>query len=151
MKLQFEKCRDVKSPQRGTPGSAGIDFFVPNQGSIEGSAGYFLRPGESANIPSGIISNIPKDHALVGFNKSGIAIKKGLIVGAGVIDSDYEGELHLHVINVSDKPVSIDYGDKLVQFLLVKTDHCDIEIVDKIQRDGSSERGLGKFGSTGEK
>lgn len=146
--LQFEKTRDVKDPVRGTPGSAGIDFFVP----ADTDWVYELAHGDSANIPSGIKARIPKGYALIAMNKSGVALRKSLMVGACVIDSDYEGEIHLHVINCGEDTVGIEPGDKLVQFLLIPVDHSEFEMVDSITRTGkTSERGSGGFGSTGDK
>ena len=74
------------------------------------------------------------------------------MVGACVVDSDYQGEIHLHLINASNKPVSIEPGDKLTQFLLVPVNHCAVEIVDVDELfDEETTRGSGGFGSTGVK
>lgn len=141
--MQILITRKVKVPTRGTPGSAGIDFYVP-----EDFKPVKLRPGESVNIPSGISAVVPEDYALIAFNKSGVALKKSLQVGACVVDSDYTGEIHLHVFNVGKKEQEIMPGDKLVQFLLIPVWHCDIEIISRDTR--ITERGAGGFGSTGE-
>ena len=77
--LKFIRVKNVKQPQRGTPESAGIDFFVPDDFETLG-----LLPGESCFIPSGIKVNVPAGHALVAFNKSGVAVNKNLHVGACV-------------------------------------------------------------------
>ena len=83
-------------------------------------------------------------------NKSGVSLKKGLMVGACVVDSDYQGEIHLHLINTSTKEVTIEPGDKLVQFLLVPVNHCNIEEVSKTNLfEETTTRGAGGFGSTG--
>ena len=56
---------------------------------------------EALRIKSGIKVNVPQGYALIAFNKSGISTKLGLIVGACVIDSGYQGELSIHIINTS--------------------------------------------------
>lgn len=148
--MTIRKVRDVKTPEIGTSGSAGIDFFVPNDFSD-----VRVQPGESVNIPSGIRAHIRPGTALVAMNKSGIATKLGLIVGACVIDSDYQGELHLHVINVSNNVVRITPGMKLVQMLPLKIEKTEVvEMPDYVYNswfDGetATERGEGGFGSTG--
>ena len=78
-------------------------------------------------------------------------MKKGLMVGACVVDSDYQGEIHLHLINASNKTVTILPGDKLVQFLLVPVNHCEVEVVENHEDlfDRETTRGSGGFGSTG--
>ena len=142
-KMKVQKLRDVKTPNRGTSVSAGIDFYVP-----EDFETTTLKPGESVLIPSGIKVQIPRGYALIAFNKSGVAVKQGLSVGACVVDEDYEGEVHLHMINTSDKDQVIATGQKIVQFVLIPVSYFDVEEVDEIQS-RNTERGAGGFGSTG--
>ena len=145
--MKLSKIRKVKTPTRGTEGSAGIDFFVPNDYPPDLCT---VQPGERFFIPSGIKANVPTGYALIAFNKSGVALKKGLMVGACVVDSDYQGEIHLHLVNTSDKTVTIEPGDKLTQFLLIPVDHCAVEVVDESDLfEEETQRGAGGFGSTG--
>ena len=145
--MKIAKIRNVKTPTRGTKGSAGIDFYVPNDfpDSLRR-----VTPGDRYFIPSGIKANVPNGYALIAFNKSGVALKKDLMVGACVVDSDYQGEIHLHLINVGTKDVYIEPGEKLAQFLLVPVDHCVVDVVDESELfDATTNRGAGGFGSTG--
>jgi dUTP pyrophosphatase len=145
--LNISLVRDVKPPSRGTPGSAGIDFFIPNDYP---ESLCVLAPGERCFIPSGVKANVPGGYALIAFNKSGIALKKQLLVGACVVDSDYQGEIHLHLVNTSNKPAEIFPGEKLLQFCLVPVDHGTINLVEEEDLFNEySTRGGGGFGSTG--
>lgn len=147
--MKFLKIRDVKSPNRGTSKSAGIDFFVPND-----FEGITLNPGQSALIPSGLKVNIPENLAFIAFNKSGVATKKHLIVGASVIDEDYQGEVHLHLINVGDEPIAVSAGEKILQCIVMPIVYEPVEIVeteDELWEGKVTERGSGGFGSTGTK
>ena len=147
--MKITKIRNVKTPIRGTEGSAGIDFFVPYDypNSLRS-----VEPGERFFIPSGIKANVPTGHALIAMNKSGVSLKKGLMVGACVVDSDYQGEIHLHLINTSNKSVTIEPGEKLTQFLLIPVDHCDVTVVEEDDLfTEETTRGSGGFGSTGVK
>ena len=145
--LKLAKVRSVKTPIRGTEGSAGIDFFVPDDYPENLCA---VEPGERYFIPSGIKANVPPGYALIAMNKSGVSLKKSLMVGACVVDSDYQGEIHLHLINTGRETVNISPGDKLVQFLLVPVDHGRVEMVEEADLfEAESERGSGGFGSTG--
>lgn len=138
--------RNVKTPVRGTPLSAGLDFFVPDDFPGE----HFLLPGDDVNVPSGIKVKVPKGYALIFMNKSGVAVKKGLQVGAAVVDEDYQGEVHLHVRNITPDVQSIKPGEKLVQGLLVPVSYEGIEVVDEADLyEEKTERGEGGFGSTG--
>jgi dUTP pyrophosphatase len=145
--MKILKIRDVKTPNRGTSQSAGLDLFVPNNFTP-----LTLKPGQSVLIPSGIKFNVPEGHALVAFNKSGIAAKKNLLVGACVIDEDYCGEVHIDLKNVGEKEVEINPGEKIIQLLCLKVNYVSIEEVsseEELYRGKTSERGEGGFGSTG--
>ena len=147
--MKIAKIRDVKTPTRGTQGSAGIDFYVPNDypNSLRRVA-----PGDRFFIPSGIKANVPEGFAPIAMNKSGVALKKGLMVGACVVDSEYQGEIHLHLVNTSNTDVTIEAGEKLTQFLLIPVDHCPVEVVDELSLfESETDRGAGGFGSTGVK
>jgi dUTP pyrophosphatase len=147
--MKFLKITEVKSPNRGTPQSAGIDLFVP-----ESFQTVALEPGKSVLIPSGLKVNVPEGYALVCMNKSGIATKKSLLVGACVIDEDYQGEIHIHLINAGTQVQTIFPGDKIIQVVLVPVAYTNIEIVSTEEElwDGKvTKRGEGGFGSTGTK
>ena len=143
--LKYSKTRDVKSPERGTPASAGIDLFVPNDFKH-----VVLEPGEDVNIPSGIHVDVPKGYALIAFNKSGVAVNKQLQVGACVVDEDYQGEVHIHVRNIGTETTKIVRGEKLVQFILIPVLYLE-PVETKIENLYTEEtiRGTGAFGHTG--
>lgn len=177
--LKFAKIRDVKTPSVAYidaaneakfnygSGSAGIDFYVPNIIPIDsikeknqnqlsriafmpGKNTVLVEPAGRILIPSGIKANIPDGYALIAFNKSGVCANKGLIVGSCCVDSDYQGEIHIHVINTSDNNVEIGGGDKLVQFILFELPKVTVELVDiEHLYDGKvTTRGDGGFGSS---
>ena len=141
--MLFQKIRPVKSPVRSTDGSAGIDFFVPDDFET-----VFLTPGEDVLIPSGIKSRFSKNVALIAFNKSGVATKRKLLKGAEVIDSDYQGEIHFHIFNMDVNIQPIRAGDKIMQFIPVLISNEDLTITDTEIHFKETQRGSGGFGST---
>ncbi len=144
--MKFIKTRPVKNPTRGTDQSAGIDFFVPDD-----FENHLLYPNCQVNIPSGIKVKIPSCTALIAFNKSGIATKNQLQVGACVVDSDYQGEVHLNLYNRGTEPALIRAGMKLTQFVLVPvifTELVELENEQDLYNGVLTERGEGAFGST---
>ena len=161
MKLKFAKVRDVKSPEYGTKGPAGIDFFVPNDFEP-----IVISPQNDLLIPSGIKANIPHGYMLLGADKSGIvtskfaygrterkpkpeALRSPIIIGAKVIDEDYQGEIHIHLINVGDEQVLIKPGMKIAQFILVPVAYAELEETPNGELfTEATERGTGGFGST---
>lgn len=177
--LLFTKIRDVRSPKRGTPKSAGIDFFVPKfteqflndlrtknpQVNDVRSNEYeyiieqdhiILAPHAQLVIPSGIkiIGNTNMVYPFM--NKSGVATKRHLNRTAEVVDEDYGGELHIAVQNTSNNMIVINEDDKIIQLLEL---HCEYSNLSEISNDEYDEafasmnslRGIGGFGSTGTK
>jgi deoxyuridine 5'-triphosphate nucleotidohydrolase len=147
--LHYCKVREVRSPERGTGLSAGIDFYVPYDFKSR-----YLLTNQSVNIPSGIKIDFVKscltDHCLYFCNKSGVAAGMNLLVGACLVDADYQGEIHLDVHNVGGSPVDIIPGMKLTQALLMPISYADmIETDESVMFDTATERGDGGFGSTG--
>ena len=145
--IHVQKVRDVRTPSQGTWYSAGIDFYVPNdipyENLIIGYRGSLL-------VPLGIKVSIPQNHALIAFNKSGVATKKGLQVGACVVDEDYEGEIHAHFFNLSPDVINLTPGEKIIQFLLIPVTYPVIVEKEELIRRKST-RGEGGFGSTSNK
>lgn len=167
--IEFLKVRNVKSPIREF-GNAGIDFFIPeftdsflsdlqaknpniSLGYItSGSDKIILYSGEDILIPSGLKTKFPPTIALEAANKSGVALKKKLIVGAQVIDSNYQGEIHIHLINVGREHCILSFGEKIVQFIPRVIDISKHKVVNVPEEEFFTEtttRGNGGFGSTG--
>lgn len=177
-RIQFTKIRDVKSPNRANAHDAGTDFFIPEwtdsfyndlleknkkneityQPIIDECGSEVLEmtlaPHAQINIPSGIKVNIlDKNTYLDANNKSGVATKYRLVVGAKVVDADYQGEIHLNLINTSNEYVSIRTGQKIVQFIhkeFINTAWEEIT-TDEYNSLEATDRGTGGFASTGEK
>jgi len=163
--MKIFKVRTVKTPTRGTDYSAGIDFYVPefnqqfksdvrlkNLDAIidDNNSIINISPHSRILIPSGIHVKVPYDYALIAFNKSGVATKKGLDIAASVVDSDYEGEIHLSLTNTTGDVVTISENEKIVQFLLIPISMDGIIEVNSKEElyPVKSTRGEGAFGST---
>ena len=146
--LIYNKVKDVKDPSRAHSTDAGIDLYVPNDFTP-----VTLKIGDSVLIQSGIRFKLPGNTAGVFFNKSSVA-KKGLIVGAQLIDEQYTGQVHIHLVKVTGEPVTINPGDKIAQMVIVpvlynKLIKCNDEQYESMTKD--SERKDKGFGSTGSK
>jgi len=130
MYIRYTDIRNVKYPEKTYPTDAGIDFFIPvfdekfrrdflqnpsNEGcsfETRNDQDYTLKilPNHNAVIPSGIKVEIPYGHMGLFLNKSGVATKKDLLLGAQVIDCfteetkiwTPEGEKTIFQLNISD-------------------------------------------------
>jgi dUTP pyrophosphatase len=143
----YAKTGDVKSPSRGHAEDAGIDVYVPDNFGER-----TIYPHEDILIDTCLKVAVPSGYAWVAMNKSGLCTKTGLIVGAAVIDSGYTGDVHVHLINTSDQPVTVIGGQKITQFLLIPVAVCDptqISLENYMKNFGDSARADGGFGSTG--
>lgn len=163
--MKFCKVRDVKSPERGTNKAAGIDFFIPYD--FNDYEEMILYPQTDMLIPSGIKAATPEGYMLMAADKSGVVTsaeacrkagrtpKKGafssiIVIGAKIVDEDYQGEIHIHIINVGSEPVIIKPGMKIAQFILVPVSYEEPEEVSEAELFNiSTERGNDAFGSTG--
>lgn len=146
--LKYQKINIVKSPTKGTSGSAGIDVYVP-----EDFKTVNLGSGDNILIPTGLRFNIPQGYYLEVKNRSSMAHKYQLLVGACIIDSDYQGEVFVDIHNTGKFTKSINAGDKIAQLILNKLpDYTlqEVDINDNLYNE-VSERGEGALGSTNKK
>lgn len=173
IKFLIEPGFTVKKPERDY-GNAGIDFFIPEYSDafyrafseknqphnayLEQSADgwYIIIPEHGrVNIPSGVRSRIEPNVALEAQNKSGIATKHGLVYGASTIDANYQGIIHISLINTTNRAVKLPLGSKAVQFIPRIIDPSSVEVVtdqtfEEFYADFEfTNRGEGAFGSTG--
>ena len=124
-------------PKRMSPGAAGYDIYGIEDVDILKYERKVIRTGISLEMPEGVYGRIAP--------RSGLTVKGGLNIGAGVIDSDYTGEIKVVMFNHSDKTCHIKQGDRIAQLLLecVKTP----EVVE-IKEQRKTSRGKKGFGST---
>ena len=153
MIIEYARVREnVKPPIRANPSDAGLDVrFNP----ADGATPYTIGPGDSTILSTGLRFGVPHGYMLEVKNRSGVAAKRSLIVGACVIDSGYDGEVFINLHNIGRSPQVIKAGDKIAQVVLVPVVHFRaLESVNKNLYDWYpitiSNRGDGSLGSTGE-
>lgn len=128
-----------REPKRATAGSAGYDLFSPENVRLEA--------GEQVVVPMGIAVAIPKGHYGKLYSRSSLALRR-LHVEAGVIDSDYRGELKVVLENRSSETIWLNDGESLAQLVVVQL--ATVRFV-KAKALGKTKRGEGGFGSTNSK
>ncbi len=139
-RLEFRKLHPAaKLPARGSRFAAGLDLSSIDDQTIHAHGRAIVRTGLAVAVPHGFYGRIAP--------RSGLATKHGLDVLAGVIDSDYRGEILCALINHGDEPVEIAAGMRVAQLLIeaiATPDPCWSEDMSE------TTRGEGGFGSTGE-
>ena len=126
-------------PKRATQGSAGYDLHSMDR--VE------LTPGESKLVRTGVYIAIPRGYEGQVRGRSGLAMR-GLSVHLGTIDSDYRGEVC--VIAQSSTDFIIERGSRIAQLVVSPVAMMQPFIVASKDELGSTSRGAGGFGSTGE-
>jgi dUTP pyrophosphatase len=136
----------VKSPTRSNPSDAGLDVYAHLEDPL------IILPGESALIKTGLKFGVPHGYMLQVMNRSSVAAKRSLIVGAHVIDSGYDGEVFINVHNIGDRSQTIKYGDKIAQLVMIPVvSFRPLLVESELYRQPItiSDRGDGALGSTG--
>ena len=128
------------APSRATSGSAGYDLYS--------AEGYVILPQHRVVVSTGIQVALPEGTYGRVAPRSGLAVKHGLDVGAGVIDPDYKGELKVVLFNHDPKQAFIIRpGYRIAQLILENYTLANVDVVTEIP--GESQRGDAGFGSSG--
>lgn len=146
-------------PTRGSATAAGLDLYLDlasqftgienEDGSLvawdeetsltlQSTNRTVLKTGIAVAIPDGFYGQIAP--------RSGLAVKQGLEILAGVIDSDYRGELMVAVLNSGQTDIQFKHGDRVAQMLILPCEDSIPHIVDDLD---DTNRGAGAMGSTG--
>ena len=156
MNLKFFRMREgARLPHRAHPSDAGMDvFYCPKSDKpdkLYEVEDFWIPPKASRLLPTGLKVEIPEGYMLEIKNKSGIASKRQLVVGACVVDPGYDGEMYVNLHNLGSESQVIKAGDKIAQAVLVPIIHCGVEEVFEDKLNLYSSRGGGGFGSTGDR
>lgn len=139
MKIQIKKLHpDAKVPKFALEGDAGMDLYSAQEA--------VLKPGERISCATGIATKFSKEYAGLVWDKGGVAQKSGIKTLGGVVDSNYTGEWFVGLVNLSQEDYKIEKGQKIAQVLFQKIEIPEVEEVDEL---GETNRGDGRFGSTG--
>lgn len=141
MQIKLKKLSpDAVIPTYATTWDAGADLYALDYS--------FIRPDQHEIIATGISLEIPNGFVGLIHPRSGMAAREGITVlnAPGTIDAGYRGEIQVILINHSRVYKTINKGDKIAQLVIQRVEDVDFIEVDELD---SSERGFGKFGSTG--
>jgi dUTP pyrophosphatase len=125
-------------PRYGSEAAAGADLCA--------AEAVVLAPGDRAAVPTAIHLELPPGHVGLVWPRSGLALKHGIDTLAGVIDSDYRGEVRVVLVNHGREPFAIAPGDRIAQLLVQRVERVAFEPGERLD---TTTRGSGGFGSTG--
>ena len=131
---------NARAPVRASIGAAGYDLFSCCEARIPARGRGLVDTGIALAIPAGCYGRVAP--------RSGLAVREGLDAGAGVIDSDYRGQVRVLLFNHSDKEVVLPAHTRVAQLVLERIATPPVRVVAELD---ATERGAGGFGSTGTK
>lgn len=124
-------------PTRGSEGAAGYDLYALEDTTINCFQFIPVNTGVSIEIPAGHYGRVAP--------RSGLSVKHGVMVGAGVIDSDYRGEIKVALATLNGV-YEFKKGDRIAQLIIERIATPELVQVDSLD---DTDRGEGGFGSTG--
>lgn len=138
-RLLFKRLHPAaRLPTRGSAGAAGVDLYAVERVVIAPGARAAVRTGLAAAVPAGFYGRVAP--------RSGLAVRHGIDVLAGVIDSDYRGEILCALVNHGEEPFEVEPGARVAQLVveaIATPEPAWAEDLEETARDA------GGFGSTG--
>ena len=129
-------------PHYQTDHSAGVDLSAAVEEEVR------IDPGQWTLVPTGIAVAIPEGFEGQVRPRSGLALKHGIgmLNAPGTIDADYRGEIGVILFNFSNRPFTIQRGDRIAQMVIARVVKAEFQLVELLS---DTARGEGGFGHTG--
>jgi dUTP pyrophosphatase len=125
-------------PEYASAGAAGAD--------LRASEAALIPPGGRVAVPTALRLQIPPGHVGLVWPRSGLAVRHGIDTLAGVIDSDYRGEVRIVLVNHGNETFPVEKGDRVAQILVQPVERAAFVAAPSIDE---TDRGRSGFGSTG--
>ncbi len=129
--------RGAYLPDRAHDTDAGADIRTPRGINIPARGCATVRTGVHVELPPGTVGMLK--------SKSGLNVNRG-IIGEGVIDEGYDGEIVVKLYNMGDECATLAEGSKIIQLVILPVAYPTYLEADSI---GGGPRGASGFGSTG--
>lgn len=138
-KIAFKKLDDNAAlPTRGSAQAAGLDLYASVAALIPAQGFGSIHTGLAVAVPEGYYARIAP--------RSGLSAKHGIYTLAGVVDSDYRGEIICVVANQGNQDYAVAVGDRIAQMVIESIILPEPVLVEELS---DTERGEEGFGSTG--
>jgi dUTP pyrophosphatase len=126
-------------PTQGTSFAAGYDLYAAEDAVVVCGTRKLIKTNISMEINPGYYGRIAP--------RSGLAYKNGIDILAGVIDSDYRGDIGVILYN-TDKNIdfTVKKGDRIAQIIF---EACYTATLNNVENLDNTLRQAGGFGSTG--
>lgn len=147
--LKVKKLRpDAHIPTK-SPADLGYDFKVVADADFKddgnGNKSYWLMHKETRKFSTGISLELPPNYGMLLKTRSGMA-SKGILVGGGVIDQGYRGEIIVVLTNLAGTGYMVKEGDKICQGVLTEVLHLETEEATELNLSNRQDAGFGSSG-----
>ncbi len=138
-RLRFKRLHpEARLPTRGSAQAAGLDLYAVERVTLAPGARAAVRTGLAVSVPRGFYGRVAP--------RSGLAVRHGVDVLAGVIDSDYRGEILCALVNLGREPFEVEPGARVAQLVVEAIATPEPAWAEELEE---TARGAGGFGSTG--
>nr|CAX70645.1 dUTP pyrophosphatase [Schistosoma japonicum] len=139
IKLKYKKLSDrAATPTRGSDFAAGYDLYAAHEATILPGGRGLIKTDLQIELPEGCYGRVAP--------RSGLALKNGIDVGAGVIDRDYRGNLGVILFNFGEQEFKVKKNDRIAQLICERVFCPELVECESLEE---TERGLNGYGSTG--
>lgn len=128
----------AQMPTKANRSDAGFDLYADENKTLFGQTRQTIKTGISLEMPDNLAGLI--------WPRSGLSVKHGIDVLAGVIDAGYRGEIMVCLLNTCLDTIEIKRGDRIGQIIFQEVPVISLQLREEL---GSSQRGSNGFGSTG--
>ncbi|RUS84854.1 hypothetical protein EGW08_007395 [Elysia chlorotica] len=137
--LRFAKLsKDATTPTRGSKFAAGYDLYSAQKIVVPAKGKELVNTDIQIAVPEGCYGRVAP--------RSGLAVKKFIDVGAGVVDQDYRGNVGVVLFNFSSEDFEVNKGDRIAQLICERICYPELEELPSLDE---TERGSNGYGSTG--
>lgn len=125
-------------PIRSSKHAAGFDLSAAHAAKVPARGRALVMTDWAVAVPPGTYARVAP--------RSGLALRHGIDLGAGVVDYDYRGNVGVVMFNLSDEDFQVEPGMRIAQLILERIANADVVEVTNLD---ATDRGEGGFGSTG--
>jgi len=156
---RFSKVQAKKGPTASDPSVRVKKLSAEARVSTKGTArvaGHDLYANEGTDVPArgqaiigtGIAIGLPHNTYGRIAPRSSLAVKHRLTTNAGVIDSDYRGEVKLVLANIGDQPYRVEKGERIAQLMFEKIEHRGLQEVTQLEDSKRGDQGFRSSNTT---
>lgn len=145
--IQFQKLSDKATiPKNAHLGDAGYDLHSAVSTMIPPRSNKLVKTNLCVRLPTPPVPGTSVYGRVA--ERSGLALKKCISVGGGVIDSNYTGDIGVIMFNNADSEFFVEQGDRIAQLVVTMCLVPEIQEVENISSEVTG-RGSAGFGSSG--